>query len=233
MNRWIELGRESLQSHDVPAKERDLMETFLGQMEQSYARLQVARSEPSLTDEQLEEVVTLPTQAKEALKNNHAFFIIRPESLNQLLAKHGEFFGYVNPSEHLRALAPKQAFEAAIPVDVKGRAVAIPRSNNLPFATRDIMNQEYATKLALPGIKSVTGITSIYSQADIQHQIDGRGKLIVGFFAGTGDETVAPCVADVGRIGADLPLHVYGWYRVLGYGHVRALPVVVPAQVEI
>lgn len=236
MNRWIELGRESLQDPNLPIRERDLMELFLRQMEQSYARLQATRVESSLTDEQLGEIITLPTQAKDALKRNHAFFIIRPESLNQLLAihgEHGEFFGFVNPSEHLRALAPRQAFEAAIPVNSKGLAEAIARSNNLPLVDRDLMNREYATRLVLPGIKSITGTASIYSQADIQHQRDGRGKLIVGFYAGTGDETVAPRVADVGRIFAGHRLLVHDWYRGYGDDYVRALPVVVPAQLEI
>lgn len=234
MNRWIEAGRELLQSPDLPVQEKGLMEIHLGQMEQSFARLQVVQLGPSLTDEQLEEtIVRLPGEAREALKRNHAFFTIRPESLGQLLVKYREFFGYVNPSEHLRALAPRQAFEAAIPVDAKGRAATLPKSNNLPFDIQDVMNQEYAEKLSIAGIKSVTGTISIYSQADIQQQTDGRGKLIVGFYARTGDETVAPVVAFVGRIYAGAPLGVGGWRRGLGHDDVRALPVVVPAQLEI
>lgn len=233
MNRWIEFGRESLQNPDLPAGERDLMEATLRQMEQSYARLQVAQPETSLTVEQLKEAVMLPTQAKEALKRNHAFFIIGPESLGQLLVKYREFFGYVSSSEHLRALAPRQAFEAAIPVDAKGRAVALPKSNDLPFDAQDVMNQGYAGKLGIVGIKSVTGSASLLSQADIQQQREGRGKLIVGFYARTGDERVAPHVAYVGRFRAAYPLDVHDWGRDRGLGSVLALPVVVPAQLEI
>ncbi len=233
MNRWIEFGRESLKDPELPAGERDLMGPLLRQMERSYARLQATGVESSLTAEQLEEIIMLPAQAKEVLQRNHAFFTIRPESLNQLLVKDGEFFGYVDPSEHLRALAPRQTFEIAIPVNSKGRAEAIARSNNLPLLDQDLMNKDYAQKLVIPGIKSVTGTVSIYSQADIQQQREGRGKLIVGFYARTGDETVAPYVADVGRIYVDYLLNVRGWYRGRGDGYVRALPVVVPAQIEI
>lgn len=233
MNRWIEAGREILQDPELPAGERNLMVPILQQMEQSFARLQSVRPESSLTAEQLKEVVLLPTQARESLAGNHAFFIIRPKSLAQLLVEYRGYFGHVNPSEHLRALAPKQVFEAAIPVNSRGLAEAIARSNNLPLVDRDLMNREYATGLALPGIKSVTGTASIYSQADIQHQIDGRGKLIVGFYAGTGDETVAPLVARVGRVLAGSRLHVVDWFRGFGGDYVLALPVVVPAQLEI
>lgn len=229
MNRWIEFGRESLQGPELPPEERDLMETFLGQMEQSYVKLQAVSPEPLLTTEQLTGVAMLPTQARKALERNHKFFIIRLESLNQLLAEHREFFGFVNPSKHLRALAPRQAFEAAIPVNSIGLAEPIAGSNNLPFVGLDLTNQN----LVIPGIKSVIGTASIYSQADIQNQIDGRGKLIVGFFAGTGDETDAPFVACVGRIPVGGLLRVDDWPRGGSYKAVRALPVVVPVQVEI
>lgn len=180
-----------------------------------------------------EEVVTLPTKAKEALRGNHAFFTIRPESLGQLLVEYRKYFGYVNPSEDLRALAPRQAFEAAIPVDAKGRAVALPRSNNLSFDTQNVMNRGYAGKLDIAGIKSVTGTASLLSQADIQQQIEGRGKLIVGFFARTGDETFAPLVAVVGRLRAGRRLHVLDGDRDFGDVDVRALPAIVAEQLEI
>lgn len=234
MNKWIEYGRESLQSPSLPAGERDLMEVTLRQMEQSFAKLQVARVEPSLNDEQLQEVVILPAQAKDALRRNHAFFTIKPESLGQLLVQYEEFFGYVDPSKHIRASAPRQAFEVAIPVNSRGLAEAIARSNNLPFDDQELANRAYAVRLTLPGIKSITGTVSIYAQADIQQQREGRGKLIVGFYAGTANETIAPFRAKVGRISADDLLDVDDWHRFDGHdARVRALPVVVPAQIEI
>lgn len=62
-------------------------------------------------------VLELPVAARESLAQDHAFFIIRPISLGRLdgLFRDGD----PHRARDFTALTPTQAFEIAIPVDVR------------------------------------------------------------------------------------------------------------------
>lgn len=182
-------------------------------------------------------VIKLPVAVREALAPNHAFFTIRPISLSGLVGLFRE-----NDPDRARdftALTPKQAFEIAIPVGMGGTAVdiAIRRASSLPLVDLteiEEANKRYAERLDIAGIKIVTGIASLYVQADAQNILEGRGPLFQNIYAGTADQTESQyIVVGVGRA------HAIGslWLEVYRYkdssGLVKAVPVVVPEQVEI
>lgn len=95
-------------------------------------------------------------------------------------------------------------------------------------------NKRHADRLRIAGIKSVTGIASLYVQADAQNILAGRGPLFQNIYAGTADKTENQyVVVGVGRE------HSIGSLWVEVYSHrdlsrlVKAVPVVVSEQVEV
>ena len=165
-------------------------------------------------------------------KEGYTFIVdIEPLSIGQLATGQAtrKSFGYVNPSENMRAIAPQQMEVAINPNNLR-----IPNSNSKSTDTQIGMIQKEET--ALKGklsqeVKDLINMrmqnASVLAQLDHKYQEETGEVLFTDWFGRTDDQTIPGNVADVGRLDPTGGLDVVDCRRGRGPGYVFAVPVVV------
>lgn len=180
---------------------------------------------PTVSEEQY-------VKTHEALaKKGYTFVVaIEPLSIGQLVTgETSQRFGYVNPSEHMRAIVPLQ-MEVAI--NPKNLRIKNSNSKSTDDQIKMIKDEEESLKGKLPQeIRDLISMhiqnASTLAQLDDKYQKETGKVLFTNWFGRTDDQTVPGDVADVGRGDPTFRLRVSVWHRGNGVDGVFAVPVVV------
>lgn len=172
-------------------------------------------------------------KTREALaKEGYAFVVdILQVSIGQLATDEAtsQRFGYVNPSENMRAMVPPR-MEVAI--NLQNLRIKNSNYKSTDAQIKMIKGEEASLKGKLPQeVRNLISMrmqnASVLAQLDDKHERETGKALFTNWFGRTDDQTVPGSVAGVGRRGPTSGLGVGDWYRGGGLGSVFAVPVVV------
>ncbi|MBF8249549.1 MAG: hypothetical protein HW400_150 [Candidatus Levybacteria bacterium] len=172
-------------------------------------------------------------KTREALaKEGYTFIVdILPVSIGQMVTDKAtsQHFGYVNPSENMRAIIPLQ-----MEVVINPKKLRIKGSNSKSTDTQIEIIKNEGTKLKnkLPQeVKNLVSMhmrnASVLAQLDCKYQQETGKVLFTNWYGRTNDQIVSGHVAYVGRHAPASLLDVSDWSRGVGRDSVFAVPVVV------
>jgi len=222
---WI--TAKTAKGYTLAAEEGKKLQTLWGDEPLSVATPETSFEIPTVSKE-------LYMKTREALAKEGYTFVVNIESVSigQLASDPviSQHFGYVNPSEKMRAIVPQQMEVAINPNNLR-----IENSNNYKSTDTQIgmiKKEEADLKDKLPKeIRNLISMrmqsASVLAQLDDKYQKETRKVLFTDWFGRTDDQTVPGGVAHVGRRDPTHGLHVGDWSRDGALDGFFAVPVVV------